>query len=520
VLQSKVSVAKGATSLYIAIVIALLANTLYYLVLTNVLQSTLTVGIVTSLNIMIWFLVTICIFAQPVVSQSSIPAPLAVLKFLPELLAKSARSDAARVFRLSLTVAAILGAVMGGILSAFPNLLIPLLGGQVISADFVRLAAIDVVAAALGQICVGALIALEDVKSAATYIILWSLVRYAIASVLLIQYSVVGVLLGWIIGDMFLFLLALRKSIVHLRGSSSSSVLSSTELSRYWLYTLISALIGFTVNQADKIFTLASQGLQGLAVYNVAIVAANFAGFAPYALLMVLLPALSVFHSKQRTEELREMIRSYTRYVSIIVLPIAIGYAAVSGIVLRLFGPAYVSGFIPSIIVSIATGLTAVGAVYAGALLAIGEMRWYTVANLLGLVGLFFVSAISSGLLGLAGPALGRAVLMAIVAIVYALAMLKHGLLELDGKAFLSAVGSSTLMGAVVFGSLYAAQTALEKLLLFPVLVVAAAIIYVITLRVTLPLTVSDLEFARSIIPTRFSSVILKIGKLLGVEQD
>ena len=98
-LETQASVAKGATSLYVANVVVLVANTLYFLVLTNFLHSTLDVGIVTALNIMIWLLVTVCIFAQPITVQSPVPAPLAVLKFLPELIAKNARTGAAKLFR-------------------------------------------------------------------------------------------------------------------------------------------------------------------------------------------------------------------------------------------------------------------------------------------------------------------------------------------------------------------------------------------------------------------------------------
>jgi hypothetical protein len=47
-LETQASVAKGATSLYIANVVVLVANTRYFLVLTNILRSTENVGIVTA----------------------------------------------------------------------------------------------------------------------------------------------------------------------------------------------------------------------------------------------------------------------------------------------------------------------------------------------------------------------------------------------------------------------------------------------------------------------------------------
>ncbi len=517
-METQASVAKGATSLYIANVVVLLANTLYFLILTNLLRSTLAVGIVTALNLSIIFLATICILAQPVTTQSPIPAPLAVLKFVPELLAKGARTKAARIFRTTLTLTTLLAAAVAAILILFPNLLVPLIGGESVLSEYVRLAAIDVFFYSLTQVCFGALIAIGDMKSATIYIISWSIARYALASILLIPYSIIGVLAGWIVGDAFIMLIALRKSTHEVQRGSESQILSETNLWRYSLYTLFSAMIGYAVTQADKLFTLASQGLPELAIYNVAIVAANFTGFAPYALLTVLLPALSALYSTGKTGEMREMIRSYTRYVSIVVLPIAIGFASVAEIALRIFGPEYVSGLVPTMVVSVATGLTAIGAVYASALLATGQLRWYTAANLLGLGALFAVSALTTGLLGIVGPALGRAALMFVAAVVYALAIWKAGFLELDLRAYLSAAGSSGLMGIIIFAAVFSIHSFLLRLAALPILIVVGVVVYALCLRLLRLLIASDLEFIQGIVPARFHPLLLKIGKRLIVK--
>jgi O-antigen/teichoic acid export membrane protein len=519
-LQTQTSVAKGATSLYVANVVVLLANTLYFLILTNILRSTLDVGIVTALNLMILLLGTVCIFAQPITTQSPIPAPLAVLKFIPELLAKRARTKAARVFRASLGASGILAGTIGAVLVIAPNLAIPIVGGQAVLANYVRLAAVDVLVFSLCQVCFGALIAVGDMKNATVYIISWAIARYAMASILLVPYAIFGVLVGWIIGDGVVLLVALRESIRRVRRGLGSSAFAFAELWRYSIYTLFSALIGYAVTQADKIFTLASQGLSELAIYNVAIVAASFTGFAPYALLTVLLPALAALHSRRRRKQMHQMIRSYTRYVSIIVLPIAFGFASVAEIALRIFGPEYPGGLVPTIIVSVATGLTAIGAVYASALLALGELKWYTAANLLGLGALFAVSALFTSVLGLAGPALGRGALMAIAAIVYAIALKRSGFLELDTRAFLSATGSSALMAVVVFSALATAHSFLLKLTYLPALIILGAAIYLSCLRLLRLLTPTDLEFARGITPARFHPLMNRIGRYLIVEFD
>ncbi len=516
-METQASVAKGATSLYAANIVILVANTLYFLVLTNLLHSTLGVGIVTALNIMIWLLVTVSILAQPIAQQSPVPAPLAVLKFIPELLTKKARSGASKLFRASLAFTLTIGGVTMGLLLAAPALLIPLIGGQAVLPVYVQLSGIDILVLSLGQVCIGALVAMGDMRSATAYLILWGVVRYALASLLLVAFAISGVLIGWILGDALLLVFALPKSITSLRTGAGRSRFSFPDLVRYSLYTLLSALIGFAVNQADKIFTLARQGLPELAIYNVAIVAASFAGFAPYVLLIVLLPALSALHAAKRTRRMHEMIRAYTRYVSIVVLPIAFGFASIMEVALRIFGPEYLNGLIPSVIVSVATGLTSVGAVYAGALLAVGKLKWFTGANAIGLVGLIIVSYFLTPIFGLGGPALGRATLMALVAVVYGVALLRSGLFEFDVRAFLSATVASTVMGVVIFFALTLAHSFLLQLAMLPIVVVAGTVIYLGSLRALRLLTVRDLEFVRNLTPTRLQVLLPAVAKFVGL---
>jgi O-antigen/teichoic acid export membrane protein len=511
-------VAKSATSLYVANVVVLLANTLYFLVLTNVLRSTMQVGIVTALNIAIWLLVTVCILAQPVSVQSPIPAPQAVLKFIPELLARKSPKSAAGVFKISLGSSVVIGGIIALVLAVAPGAVAPLIGGQVVLPIYIRLSAIDVLVLGVAQVCIGTLVALGDMKYATIYLIVWSVARYTLASLLLIPYVIIGVLVGWILGDAILLVIALQRSLRTVnKGRGKAIDLSVSDLTKYSLYTLLSALIGFAINQADKIFTLAQRGLQELAIYNVAIVAASFAGFAPYALVTVLLPALAALHASDKKQEMHQMIRTYTRYVSIVVLPIAFGFAAITQVALRIFGPDYVAGLAPSMIVSIVTGLAAVGAVYAGVLLALGELKWFTAANVLGLVSLLIVSYLLTPIIGLSGPAVGRASLMLLAALVYAIAVHRSGFLEIDLKAFLIAAGSSTLMGVVVFVTLTFFHTFLAKLLMLPIMVVVGAVIYLGSLRALHLLTTDDVEFVQSIIPKRFEKLLSLLAKLAGV---
>ncbi len=518
--HSRVAVARGATSLYIANVIVLVANTLYFLILTNILHSTLDVGIVTALNLTIWFLVTVCLLAQPVTMQSPIPAPLAVLKFIPELIARKARPGAARMFMLSFGIAAAIALGIGAVLIVFPSTVAPLLGGTAVLPMFIQLAAVDVILLSLDQVCFASLIAVGEMRRATIYIILWSVARYVLASVFLFTYAIPGVLAGWIIGDGVLLAVTLRKSIGIFgiaRGGEREQEFSMAEFAKYSSITLVSALIGYTINQADKLFTLARQGLPQLAIYNVAIVAASFSGMAPYALTTVLLPALSSLHAANEVQEIRQLVRHYSRYVAIIVIPVAFGFASITEVALRIFGAAYVSGLVPSVIVSLTIGLTAVGAVYAAVLLAVGELRWYTGANVAGLGSLAVVAYLTTPVFGLSGPALGRASRMVLAALVYGYAASRSGFFEIDVKAFACAAVSSMVMGAVVFFGLSLFHTFLTKLVMVPAFVVVGALVYLGCLRALRLLQEDDLEFIRDIAPEKLHPLVAIVARIAGV---
>jgi O-antigen/teichoic acid export membrane protein len=496
----------------------LLSATIYFVILTNLLHSTLEVGIVTALNILIWFLVAICILAQPIVNQTPIPAPLAVLKFVPELLARNDRSGAIGVFKASVILALILGLGVTGFLIALPFLMIPLLGGSAVLPIFVQLAGLDVLIISVGQVALATVVALGETKVATRYIWIWSIVRYGLASILLVPLEINGVLAGWILGDLWLVFCSLKRSLRGIGIDPAPSDFSFTEFIRYSLYNLIAALMGFAINQADRLFILTTQGLSHLAVYNVAIVASSIAASAPLSLVMIMLPAVATLYASKKMDDLHWLVRSYTRYVSILVMPIAFGLAAVMEIPLRIFGQDYVSGVIPAVVVSVASGLTAFNMVHASALIALGRLRWYTVANLLGLGGLLVVTAALTPLLGLIGPALGRSSLMIIAAMVYALATLRTGVFEFDWRAYFISIACSTLMAGVVFSAFSLFHTFYAKIAALPLFVVLGVGTYLGSMRVCHLLMPSDIDFIRNLTPRRFHRYLPLIAKLAGVK--
>lgn len=516
-METTAGVGRGAASLFAANIVSLVANTAYYVILTNVLH-TVQVGIVTTLNIMIWFFVVVCCLAQPVVFGAPIPAPLAVLKFVPEFMAKNEQKTAAQVFKISLGVTIMIGFIVAAALTLLPPSLVTILGGQAILPIYLRLSAADMLVIAASQVCLGVIVALGGSYVASLYIMVWSLVRYVFASAFLVMFGIAGVLAGWVVGDFVVLLVTLRWAVSRLGGQGGSGDVSGKEIARYNAYTFLGALAGYAMNQADRLFALWQRGLSGVAVYNVALVGGGIVAYVPNVLVTVLVPALAALLVSNRTEQIHEMIRSYSRYVSLVVVPIGFGLAAILNVLLGIFGSAYVSGWSPGAIVSIATGLTAVGAVYAGVLIAIGKLRWYTAANLLGLAALLVVSAVLTPILGLNGPALGRSSLLVVVALIYVLAAYKNGVFYIDSHAYAIVMVCSSVMAAIVFGALLLIPGFVMKLVMLPVVVLLGLLLYVGLLRISRLLTVKDLSFLHDLLPRRLWFILPLTAKVTGLE--
>jgi O-antigen/teichoic acid export membrane protein len=512
-------VVRGTSSLYLASIVTLLSGTVYFILLTNLLRSTSLVGVVTALNILIWFLVVPCVLATPILNQNPIPAPLAVLKFIPELLAKNDRRGAMRILRVSLSIALIISLAIAALLYISTSLIINLIGGSAVLPSFIHLAAVDVIVIAVGQVALAALISLGHTGAAARQISVWAIARYALASILLLPLGVIGVLVGWILGDLTLVIFSLNRSLRENHTALSHGAVAFREFLSYSAYNLAAALMGFALSFADRLFTLSTQGLSPLAVYNVAIVAPNIVSSASYTLVTVMLPAVAALLTARRLEDLHRLIRMNTRYLSILMMPIAFGLAAVMEVPLRIFGAAYLSGTGPAVIVCLASGLTATSAVYASALIASGKMRWFTAANLLGLAGFLILTYSLTPLLGLNGPAIGRAALMGITTIAYAWITHKAGLFEFDLKAYLASIASSIIMAIPIFAALSSLHLFYFKIIALPFVTVFGALVYVGLLRVFHLISRNDLEFMQALTPRSLHRYIPVIARIVGVSE-
>jgi O-antigen/teichoic acid export membrane protein len=277
------------------------------------------------------------------------------------------------------------------------------------------------------------------------------------------------------------------------------------------------ALMGLAVSQMDKVLAFFQLGLGNLAVYNIATVGAAVASFAPAAATNILVPALGGMEPKGGDRI--DVLRAYTRHISLSAIPIGFELAAVSPFLLRIFGNQYASGAPVLAIIAVSISFTAIAAVYSSCLLVEDKAHHFTLSNLLGLSGLVIVALLTVPSLGFVGIALGRATMSFIMLGTVAYFVSRSGMLVLDAQAYLKSLIGSSLMALLVFGVLYYVNSiGLGRL---PIVVSSIVMIplgfgaYLLIMKFMRAYSEEDMDFIDSLLPKYLRRLSKLARKLL-----
>lgn len=507
-MEVEVNVARGAASLYVASIISLVLNTAYFVVLTNILSAPL-VGLVSLLNVLVLAGVTAASLSLPAAGAVGGATPPAVTRFIAEYV-KGGRSRAARrIFLASILIAATVSLSIAAVLSlpsvsrgiSFP-----------LDSQPVVFAAVDIVILAIAQVGAFSMIGAGRATIAGVVVAVGATVRYSTASLLLVLgLGPSGVFIGFSIGDLVLALSAILLALRRMPSSGDPTV-DRRAVTTYMVSVLASSLIGYGVSQTDRLLAFVQRGFSDLALYNAASVGAAVAAFAPAAVTNVLVPILSSLRDEDPSHR-REILRNYTRYVSLVSFPMGFGLAAISPSILRLFGDKYVAGSPLIAVAGISISVTAVSSVYSSSLLASGKTYNFLICNCIALVSLISVSFVLVPIAGLLGVALARAAMFVVAGTAFAFFARGMGEFVLDLKGYLKALVSSAITGGAVYGLLVFASatvvhTRFGAVLLGVGLIPVGVVIYLLVMKLLRAFTERDMEFAQKVLPKPFARAV------------
>jgi len=516
--EAEVRTARGAVSLYFASVFSLVLNTVYLVVLTNLLPQS-EVGVVALLNVLVIGIATFGAMAIPVVGAGLSATPPAVARFSSQYIKSGNGRAARRVLLISLAFCSIISLLLALLLTQ----------GRVesflsIPQGATAYAAIDGVLFALGQVGAYSLIGTGSAGKAGVVLSVSALLRYLAASALLLAGDgAAGVFQGFIVGDLFLTVAGALLATRAIPSTGTSRV--GRSLYPYMLSVMLSGLIGFGVSQSDRLLAFVQTGLVNLSVYNIAAVAAAVAAFAPIAVTNALVPTVATLTGADGSQARTSIMRDYTRYVSLVALPAGFGLAALSPLLLLIFGQQYSAGGSLVAVMSIAIGLTSISSVYASSILASGRTALFLLGNVLALVTLVVLSYLLVPFFGLLGIAYARAAMLAVSLLAFALFVRGTGDLVLDVTGYAKSLVSSVIMFAVVYGLVVILSPHIDSRLAHVVFSLAmiplGAVLFFVSMKVTRAFTQDDFDFLRRLLPAFLRPLVDLLRRMfLGPKRD
>ena len=451
--------------------------------------------------------------------MSPLPLPHAITKFIPEFLASNEKGKANTIFIYSLYLLIFISVILSAIIFANMDLLNNILFNGEITETILTIALLQIFFFSINQFLFSGMISIGKSYKAGIIQIYSIIVKFIGAAILAyVGFGIIGVLSGYLIGDILFTVLVLPICYKKLNNKKEKIDINSSL--NYSFPILISSLIIFGVTQIDRIFALVNLGLPGLGIYTIAIAASTIGAYAPNSLATALTPNLSTLYSLKKLDSFRDISKLYTRYVSFIGMPAAFMIAALSIPLMSIFGTQYANSALPAAIISIAIGITTFSSIYNSQLFVRGETRWIMFANISGLLLFIMMISISQFLnnnIDVNYLAYGRALMIISTSLIVSYKSFTLGDLKYDKKSISNSLIGSIIMAIVLYFSYDILFSSLSSVISLIILIPSGMIIYFLYLRQTRTFNQKDIEFIVKITSIKDSSKTKTMKKIFGI---
>lgn len=327
-----------------------------------------------------------------------------------------------------------------------------------------------------------------------------------------------GVVLGWGIGD-GLSLILLSAYVRRYLGPPTIGF-GLRKLLRFSSPLYLGESVNYLWSWFDRVLLVPLVSLAQFGVYNVAVTAYGVLNSLPTSVSTTLLPFYSHLYSEtapSETGELENAVKTASRYVSFLTIPLSVGLAVTSLPAATLFaGNAYADAALPLAILSLSLALACQARALSQIFVVLGKSltsALVTIASVLFSVAIGFLMISQFGIIG-ASIARGLALIIALLLSVQVL----RGILRIrfDMKAYKVAWIASFAMASAVL----LLQVAYYNKYLLPIYMVIGAAVYVLSLRLLHAIEREDLELLSEFLGSRLKPVSRILGTILAVESN
>ncbi|MBS7623012.1 oligosaccharide flippase family protein [Candidatus Bathyarchaeota archaeon] len=430
---------------------------------------------------------------------SSLGLPNAATKFIAEAIAvkniAAAAAVASKVIKTTLAAASISSTLC----FAFSGILSDLLLGTSQHYLLFQVLALNIFFASLVPVLTGVLLGMKCLREIAIFgVVSFSLQQMLVVLLLLCHYGLFGVVVGWVVGNLFNFIASALLITRSLNLSEAERLDPRALLSYSWpLYPV--AFVSLLDNWFDRVLFI-GHSLSELGIYNVAYKAFGYFYSIPIVVSDALFPHFSELRSREGLDRLSSAFKSTSRYLTLIATPLALGVAALAWPLITLFaGRGYASAAQPLSVLCVFSTVSSIGLVLGKILLVLGETRGYSLIIFSTVLAGMAVGKLLVPLLGPLGASFARAASMLLALVPMLVVTSRKIKIRIDGEA----LWKSWTAGVAMSATLFLLRCVSDDVLLLPAYVAIGAVTYMLMLRSLHAVTEKDLEFVRRLLGLR-----------------
>jgi len=422
-----------------------------------------------------------------------------VTKLVAENIAQGKKVEAASVGYKSILLAELASIIVavGVVLSKFPAGISNLPNSPLISAIGI-LFAIDLVAL-IGPPVAAVFYGLLEFKRYALISAIYTSVKPFLVVLLVYETgSLVGLMEAWVISDTvftaYVFLFFWRRLGPPVFRFSTKYLLKLS----FPLY--LASIAGFVYTSFDQLTLIPLVPLSALGVYGATVTAFSAYNGLLQVFNTVLLPVFSGVHGVKGPERLEDSIRTASRYVSIVAMPLAFALIATARPALTLLvGGAYQGGVIPLAVLVLGSIATIVAMSLYPVLIVLNETTLAALAGVLPIPLSVAVEFISIPVLGILGASIARALSMLLSLVATWYFVRRKITIKLDSQAILK----SLVAGVGMALATEALQLFYYSRFLLPVYLTVGFLAYLLGMRALKAMTMADIDLFRRILGPR-----------------
>jgi len=424
-------------------------------------------------------------------------------KFVAENIAQGKKKVAASVYYKSLLLSELASIIVaaGFLLSKFPAGVSNLPNSPLVSTIGIWFA-IDVIAI-IGPVAAAVFYGLLEFKNyALTYAIYGGVRPFMVVLFVYETGSLVGLVEAWVISDA---VLAVYVFLYFWRGLGPPVFGFSTKyLLKLSVPLYVATLASFVYGSFDRLTLIPLVSLTALGIYGAAITA-----FSAYSGLIsvfssVLLPLFSGVHGVKGPKVLEESIRTASRYVSIVAMPLAFALMATARPALTLLvGKSYQGGIIPLAVLALGSTASIVGLSLSPVLIVLNETALAALSSLLPIPLGIAVAFILVSMLGIVGASIARALAMLLSLVLTWYFLRRKIVVKLDFQAIMKSIVASGGMALVM----EALQLFYYSRFLLPIYLLVGFLAYLLGMRTLKAINPSDIDLLRRMLGSRFGRV-------------